>query len=64
MSLAPETVAALEAGVAHERERSGPPDGFPMLPPLPAGRYVDPEFLALEDRYLWKRTNRGSPLPC
>ncbi len=55
MSLAPETVAALEAGVAYERERTGPPRGFPTLPPMRAGRYVDPDFLALEDRYLWKR---------
>ncbi len=55
MSLAPDTVAALCAGVAYERQRKSPPAGFPTLPDLPAGRYVDPEFLALEDRALWQR---------
>ena len=30
-----------------------PPPGFPALPDLPAARYVDPGFLALERACLW-----------
>lgn len=38
-----------------ERARNGPPEGFPPLPLVPGGRYVDPEFLALERSRMWKR---------
>jgi phenylpropionate dioxygenase-like ring-hydroxylating dioxygenase large terminal subunit len=31
-----------------ERERTGYPEGFPVLPPVPARRYCDAEFAALE----------------
>ena len=31
-----------------ERARSGYPEGFPVLPPVPAGRYCDAAFAALE----------------
>ena len=37
------------ARMAWERDRNGPPVGFPALPSIPGGRYVDPAFLALED---------------
>ena len=40
----------------YERSRKGPPDEFPALPPIPAGRYNDPDFLDLEQRFLWKRS--------
>jgi phenylpropionate dioxygenase-like ring-hydroxylating dioxygenase large terminal subunit len=33
-----------------------PPDGFPSLPRIPAGRYTDPDFLALEKERLWERS--------
>lgn len=56
MSFSSETVHSMCSGVAYERARTGSPEGFPSLPPLPAGRYVDTDFLALEDRYLWKRS--------
>lgn len=39
-----------------ERSRKGPPEDFPQLPPIPGGRYTDPEFLALEREYLWKKS--------
>ena len=39
-----------------ERARKGPPDDFPVLPPIPGGRYTDPEFLALEREHLWKKS--------
>jgi phenylpropionate dioxygenase-like ring-hydroxylating dioxygenase large terminal subunit len=32
------------------------PDGFPVLPEVPTGRYFDPRFEALEKEHLWKKT--------
>jgi phenylpropionate dioxygenase-like ring-hydroxylating dioxygenase large terminal subunit len=49
------TVARLKRSLRLESERTGPPDGFPKLPVIPAGRYVDPEFLALEGEWLWRK---------
>ncbi len=46
----------LKAGMDYERNRQTPPEGFPALPAIPAGRYTDPEFLVLEDKYLWKKS--------
>lgn len=39
-----------------ETARIAPPQDFPKLADIPAGRYVDPEFLALEHEGLWKRS--------
>ncbi len=47
---------ALWSGMEQERLRATPPAGFPRLPLIPAGRYTDPAFLALEREYLWKRS--------
>lgn len=47
---------SLYEGMQSERDRAGPPEGFPALPLIPSARYTDPEFLALEQEYLWKRT--------
>ncbi len=44
------------AGMRAESEREGPPAGFPSLPRVHAGRYTDPEFLALERREMWKKS--------
>ena len=41
--------------MAYEAARKGPPEGFPRFPDVPAGRYVDPEFLSLEKSRMWKR---------
>ena len=43
-------------GMAAERDRVGPPDGFPEMPIISGERYTDPEFLALEEKYLWKKS--------
>ncbi|MFC3444362.1 aromatic ring-hydroxylating dioxygenase subunit alpha [Sphingobium rhizovicinum] len=37
-------------------KRSEHPSDFPALPPIPAGRYTDPRFEALEKDGLWNRT--------
>ena len=39
-----------------EAARSGPPKGFPHLPDLPLGRYTDPAFYELEQRYVWNKS--------
>jgi len=38
---------------AWETERKGYPEGFPALPPVPAARYGDPAFFALEQRHVF-----------
>jgi phenylpropionate dioxygenase-like ring-hydroxylating dioxygenase large terminal subunit len=43
----------LLAHVETARQQRLPPADFPALPDVPAGRYRDPEFLALERRHLW-----------
>ncbi len=50
------TVQRFLDGMKFEAERTGPPEGFPRLPDIPAGRYVDPAFLALEREFLWKKS--------
>lgn len=50
------TIERIREGMAFEANRKGPPEGFPQLPDIPAGRYVDPGFLALEEERLWKRS--------
>lgn len=50
-----QTVQRFLDGMKYEAERQGPPPGFPKLPDIPAGRYVDPEFLALEQERMWRR---------
>jgi phenylpropionate dioxygenase-like ring-hydroxylating dioxygenase large terminal subunit len=47
---------SLFAGMVSEQQREGPPPGFPELPAIPGGRYTDPDFLRLEEQYLWKRS--------
>lgn len=46
----------IKRSMAAEKERKGPPEGFPAFPPLPAARYTDPDFLALEEKHLWKKS--------
>jgi phenylpropionate dioxygenase-like ring-hydroxylating dioxygenase large terminal subunit len=46
----------IKDGMVYEAARTAPPEGFPRFPDIPAGRYVDPEFLRLEQENLWKRS--------
>ncbi len=48
--------ARVREQIDYESQREGPPDGFPGLPPIPTARYVSPEFFALEQTHLWKKT--------
>jgi phenylpropionate dioxygenase-like ring-hydroxylating dioxygenase large terminal subunit len=43
-------------GMQFEAARTSPPEGFPKLPDIPGGRYVDNEFLDAEWRGMWKRS--------
>jgi choline monooxygenase len=43
-------------GIEQERSRRGPPPDFPSLPLIPGGRYTDPEFLDLEQQFLWQKS--------
>ncbi|MDJ0940610.1 MAG: aromatic ring-hydroxylating dioxygenase subunit alpha [Woeseiaceae bacterium] len=45
----------VKSNVEYQRTRKSPPEGFPAFPPIPGGRYTDPEFLAVEEERLWKR---------
>ena len=42
--------------LAANRERTGPPTGAVQIPPIPTGRYCDPEFVALERDRVWRRS--------
>jgi len=49
-------VERLKAQVEYEFGRTDPPEGFPSLPDMPAGRYTDPAFYALEQAHMWPKT--------
>lgn len=51
-----QTVQRFLDGMKFEAERTAPPPDFPQLPDIPAGRYVDPAFLALERQHLWRKS--------
>ena len=46
----------IRAQMRFEFERSAPPEGFPALPPIPTGRYIDPAFFALERDAIWRKS--------
>ncbi len=39
-----------------EAARTSPPDGFPSLPDIPAGRYTDSTFFELEQTHIWHKS--------
>jgi len=39
-----------------EANRTSPPEGFPVLPDIPAGRYTDPRFYELEKEHIWRKS--------
>lgn len=39
-----------------EKMRKKPPEDFPYLPLIPAGRYTDPSFHELEQQFLWEKS--------
>ena len=56
MAMSPDEIRTLRALMEYEAARAAPPPGFPDLPDIPAGRYTDPRFFALEMQYLWRKS--------
>ena len=56
MAMTETRIAAVKRRATDERERRAYPDGFPGLPPVPARRYADPEFAALEREAVFGRS--------
>jgi phenylpropionate dioxygenase-like ring-hydroxylating dioxygenase large terminal subunit len=42
--------------VAYEKSRKAYPEGFPVLPEIPGGRYFDQRFYDLEMEHVWRKT--------
>ena len=56
MTMSPEEVQTLRNLMEFEAARTAPPDGFPGLPDIPAGRYNDPRFFELELQHIWRKS--------
>ena len=48
MTMSSTLIESIKRRASHEAERTSYPEGFPVLPPVPASRYSDPDFAALE----------------
>lgn len=49
-------VAQLKALMEWEGQRTAPPEGFPALPDMPAGRYTSAEYYALEQSHVFRKS--------
>ena len=56
MAMSPKEVQILKDLMEYEAERKAPPEGFPNLPDIPAGRYIDQRFFALEQEHVWRKS--------
>ena len=54
--MTPEYIQTLRKLMEFEAARTEPPTGFPALPDIPAGRYVDPRFHQLELDHVWRKS--------
>ena len=54
--MTPEYIQTLRELMEFEASRAEPPAGFPALPDIPAGRYVDPRFHQLEREHVWRKS--------
>ncbi|MEM8496783.1 MAG: SRPBCC family protein [Pseudomonadota bacterium] len=54
--MTPETIQQLRSLMEYEAARTEPPEGFPDLPDIPAGRYVDERFYQLELQSIWRKS--------
>ncbi len=52
----PAEVERLKALMEWEGQRKSPPDGFPRLPDMPAARYTSPEYFALEQQHIFRKS--------
>ena len=56
MPFSAEDVAELKAMMEWEGRRTAPPEGFPPLPDMPAERYTSPEYFALEQEHIFRKS--------
>lgn len=56
MTMNQEEIGTLRRLMEFEANRKAPPEGWPVLPDLPAGRYIDPRFHALEMQHIWRKS--------
>ena len=56
MPMSQQEIQTLRDLMEYEATRESPPDGFPHLPDIPAGRYVDQRFFDLELQHIWRKS--------
>jgi len=56
MTMSSTLIDSIKRRAVDEAERVGYPEGFPVLPPVPAGRYADPDFAVLEREAVFGRS--------
>ena len=54
--MTPQTIQTLRDLMEFEAARTEPPRAWPATPDIPAGRYVDPRFFALEQQHVWRKS--------
>ena len=54
--MTPDEIQTLRRLMEFEATRTEPPKGFPTLPDIPAGRYVDHRFHQLERDHVWRKS--------
>ena len=54
--MTPEYIQQLRQIMEYEAARTAPPEGWPYLPDIPAGRYVDQRFYDLEIQHIWRKS--------
>ncbi len=52
----PAEVATIKGLMEWEAGRTAPPEGFPHLPDMPAARYTSPEYYALEQEHIFRKS--------
>lgn len=50
------TIDRIKRLMAWEEHRTAPPQGFPHLPDMPAGRYTSQAYYDLEQKHIWKKS--------
>ena len=56
MPMSAEEIRILRGLMEYEASRTAPPPSFPVLPDIPAGRYIDQRFHDLEAIHLWGKS--------
>lgn len=54
--MTPDYIQQLRQIMEYEAARTAPPEGWPHMPDIPAGRYVDERFYQLEIDHIWRKS--------